>query len=130
MSSALVGVTGANGTSIFEGKVVTGFSNAEEEQIGKLEVSGTVCRGMFITTKNRLSRSCSRTVSNHLERRMRKPTSHLQCVPILLCSQPLADAVVYTQAKVVHSGNLITGQNPASARPLAKDLLKKLQAGA
>ena len=51
MSSALVGVTGANGTSIFEGKVVTGFSNAEEEQIGKLEVSGTVCRGMFITTE-------------------------------------------------------------------------------
>ena len=47
-----------------------------------------------------------------------------------LCSQPLADPVVYTQAKVVHSGNLITGQNPASARPLAEDLLKKLQGGA
>jgi hypothetical protein len=44
MSSALVGVTGADGTSIFQGKVVTGFSNAEEEQIYKVEVSATVCR--------------------------------------------------------------------------------------
>jgi len=42
MSSALVGVTGANGASIFKGKVVTGFSNAEEEQIYKVEVSATV----------------------------------------------------------------------------------------
>jgi hypothetical protein len=38
--SALVGVTGEDGTSIFKGKTVTGFSNAEEEQIGKIEVSG------------------------------------------------------------------------------------------
>jgi putative intracellular protease/amidase len=39
-----------------------------------------------------------------------------------------ADAAADSQPKVVHSGNLLTGQNPASAKPLAEDLLKKLQA--
>ncbi len=37
------------------------------------------------------------------------------------------DATIHTQPKVVHSGNLITGQNPASARPLGEELLKTLQ---
>ncbi|KAI0321798.1 class I glutamine amidotransferase-like protein, partial [Amylostereum chailletii] len=32
--------------------------------------------------------------------------------------------------KVVHDGNLITGQNPASAGPLAEEVLKTLQAKA
>jgi putative intracellular protease/amidase len=38
-----------------------------------------------------------------------------------------ADAAADSQPKVVHSGDLLTGQNPASAKPLAEDLLKKLQ---
>lgn len=70
MSSALVGVTGADGTSIFKDKVVTGFSNAEEAQVYKLEVSGTVCQGSFIATKNRPSRSCSKIASKNLVRDM------------------------------------------------------------
>lgn len=37
-SSALVGVTDAEGRSIFSGKEATGFSNAEEEQAGKVKV--------------------------------------------------------------------------------------------
>jgi hypothetical protein len=37
LSSALVGVTDTSGKSIFEGRTVTGFSNAEEEQAGKVK---------------------------------------------------------------------------------------------
>ena len=37
--SALVGVKGADGKSIFDGKEATGFSNVEEEQAGKVAVS-------------------------------------------------------------------------------------------
>jgi putative intracellular protease/amidase len=47
-------------------------------------------------------------------------------LPLIL---PSAD-VVHPQVKVVRSGNLITGQNPASARPLAEEILKALEAGA
>jgi len=34
------------------------------------------------------------------------------------------------QAKVVHSGNLITGQNPASARLIGEEILKTMLAQA
>ncbi len=37
-SRALVGVTDNAGNSIFKGKKVTGFSNAEEEIVGKVKV--------------------------------------------------------------------------------------------
>lgn len=37
--SALVGVTDAEGKSIFTGKAATGFSNTEEEQVNKVKVS-------------------------------------------------------------------------------------------
>ena len=86
MSSALVGVTGTDGTSIFQGKVVTGFSNAEEELVYKLEVSGTVCQGTFIATKNRPSRSCSKIASKNSARHMRKQMSLGRCVTIPLRS--------------------------------------------
>lgn len=33
----------------------------------------------------------------------------------------------FPQIKVVHSGNLFTGQNPASARQLAQEMLETLQ---
>lgn len=32
------------------------------------------------------------------------------------------------QPKVVRSGNLLTGQNPASSKPLAEDILNALKA--
>ena len=37
--SALVGVTGADGKSIFDGKAATCFTNVEEEQVDKVKVS-------------------------------------------------------------------------------------------
>ena len=38
LDSALVGATDASGKSIFAGKKATGFSNAEEEAVGKVKV--------------------------------------------------------------------------------------------
>ena len=35
--------------------------------------------------------------------------------------------ICFTQVKVVHSDNLYTGQNPASARELAEVILERLQ---
>ncbi|KAI5124983.1 hypothetical protein M0805_007408 [Coniferiporia weirii] len=89
-TAALAGVMDAQGKSIFEGKEVTGFSNAEEEQIGKTAD-----------------------------------------VPFLLETRIGELGGKYVKAaepwgvKVVASGNLITGQNPASAGPLADIILKK-----
>jgi putative intracellular protease/amidase len=42
--AALVGVTDTQGKSIFAGKNVTGFSNAEEEILGKTKVGTTDTR--------------------------------------------------------------------------------------
>jgi putative intracellular protease/amidase len=131
MSSALVNVTAADGTSIFKGKPATGFSNAEEEKVGKLEVSETLSySNVYCNEENRRSRSYSKTASNCSGQRLRKQTNCGECVPLMLYSSPFANVAVYTQPKVVHAGNLITGQNPASARPIAQDLMKKLQARA
>jgi len=88
--AAIVGVTGKDGKSIFDGKVVTGFSNVEE--IGSEED-----------------------------------------IPFLLEDRIKSLGGVYVKAdkpfgeKVVQSGSLFTGQNPASARPLAEKILKTLQ---
>ncbi|KAI0265090.1 ThiJ/PfpI [Gloeopeniophorella convolvens] len=93
-TAALNGVS-VDGKSIFEGKVVTGFSTAEEKFVGKV-----------------------------------------QDVPFLLEERIIELGGTFEKAdelfgvKVVHSGNLITGQNPASARPLAEEILKALQASA
>jgi len=90
--AAIVGVTGEDGKSIFDGKVATGFSNEEEEAIGWVDD-----------------------------------------VPFLLEDSIKKLGGKYEKAdepwgiKVAHSGKLITGQNPASARPLAEEMLKALQ---
>jgi putative intracellular protease/amidase len=34
---------------------------------------------------------------------------------------------MHPQPKVVHSGNLLTGQNPASSKLLAEEILKELK---
>lgn len=39
MQSAIIGVTGEDGKSVFDGKVATSFSNDEEKEIGKEAVS-------------------------------------------------------------------------------------------
>ncbi|KAF8484438.1 class I glutamine amidotransferase-like protein [Russula ochroleuca] len=91
--AALVWVTDEDGKSIFNGKNVTGFSNAEEEEIG-----------------------------------------NVQAIPFLLEDRIKLLGGTYEKAnenfdpKVVCAGNLITGQNPASARPLAEEIKKWLQA--
>jgi len=90
--AAIVGVTGKDGKSIFDGKVATGFSNAEEQEIGLVED-----------------------------------------VPFLVEDRIKSLGGTYEKAdklfglKVSHSGNLFTGQNPVSARPLAEEILKTLQ---
>jgi hypothetical protein len=42
LSSAIVDVTEEDGESIFDGKVATGFSNAEEKKSGSVQVSRCV----------------------------------------------------------------------------------------
>ncbi|EPQ58984.1 class I glutamine amidotransferase-like protein [Gloeophyllum trabeum ATCC 11539] len=89
--AALVGATDSEGKSIFEGKAATGFSNAEEEQAGKVKD-----------------------------------------VPFLLEDKIKALGGKYESAepwqpKFVISGHLYTGQNPASAKPLAEAILAGLK---
>ncbi|KAH9030118.1 class I glutamine amidotransferase-like protein, partial [Lactarius pseudohatsudake] len=84
--------TGEDGKSIFDGKVVTGFSNNEEKEVGLVE-----------------------DVPFLLEDRIKLLGGTYEKADKLFC------------AKVAHSGNLFTGQNPASARPLAEEILKTLQ---
>ncbi|KAI9467313.1 class I glutamine amidotransferase-like protein [Lactarius psammicola] len=91
-TAAIVGVTGDDGKSILDGKVVTGFSNAEEQELGFVE-----------------------DVPFSLEDRIKSLGGTFE----------KADGLF--GVKVVHSGNLFTGQNPASARPLAEKILKALQ---
>ncbi|KAJ7283707.1 class I glutamine amidotransferase-like protein [Mycena rebaudengoi] len=90
--AALVGATDANGKSIFAGKSFTGFSNAEDEDMGKVKD-----------------------------------------IPFLLEDKITSLGGKYQKAdklygvKVVVDGILITGQNPASAGPIAEAILKALQ---
>ncbi|KAI9447727.1 class I glutamine amidotransferase-like protein [Lactarius indigo] len=91
-TAAIVGVTGEDGKSIFDGKVVTGFSNDEEKEIGMVD-----------------------DVPFLLEDRIKSLGGTYEKADKIFC------------VKVVHSGNLFTGQNPASAKPLAEEILKKLQ---
>ncbi|KIK59508.1 hypothetical protein GYMLUDRAFT_201645 [Collybiopsis luxurians FD-317 M1] len=90
--AALVGVTTADGKSIFAGKEATGFSDTEEELIDAVD-----------------------TIPFLLEDRIKTLGANY-----VKASEPW-------QPKVVVDGLLITGQNPASAKPLGEALLKALQ---
>jgi len=90
---ALVGVTDAEGKSIFAGKEATSFTNFEEEQVDKV-------KDIPFLVETRIIELGGKFVS--------------------------ADAA--WGVKVVESGNLITGQNPASAGPIGHAILKKLTA--
>ncbi|CDO71380.1 hypothetical protein BN946_scf184908.g138 [Trametes cinnabarina] len=79
--AALVGVTDANGDSIFKDRNATGFSNLEEAQVGK-----------------------ERDIPFLLETRIKELGGRYE-----KAKEPW-------QAHVVKDGNLITGQNPASAK--------------
>lgn len=47
-----------------------------------------------------------------------------KCIPLV---GTISGADICPQAKVVVDGNLITGQNPASASPIGEAILKALQ---
>ncbi|KAL0579536.1 hypothetical protein V5O48_002465 [Marasmius crinis-equi] len=90
--AALVGATGKDGKSVFNGKKATGFSNKEEE--------------LFQATK---------------------------AVPFLLEDKIKENGGLYEKnpepwgERVVIDGNLITGQNPASAKAIGEALLAALK---
>ncbi|KAI0036786.1 class I glutamine amidotransferase-like protein [Vararia minispora EC-137] len=91
-TAALAGVTDADGKSIFAGRTVTGFSNAEEEAIDRVKD-----------------------------------------VPFLLESKAIELGANFIKAdpwaaKVAVDGKVFTGQNPASAKPLAEEIVKALKA--
>jgi putative intracellular protease/amidase len=128
LQSAIVGVTGEDGKSIFAGKVATSFSNAEEQEIGFVEVSRSVPSKFGHNNEDFqeipfLPEDRIKSLGGTYEK-----ADEIWGVSFGFCyfsqRSRLRD---YPQVKVVHSGNLFTGQNPASARPLAEKILKTLQ---
>ncbi|KAI0677070.1 ThiJ/PfpI [Trametes maxima] len=93
--AALTGATDADGASIFKGRKATGFSDLEEEQVGKVKD-----------------------------------------VPFLLETRIKEIGGLYEKAAepwgahVVRDGNLITGQNPASAHGVGEAIDKALSESA
>jgi putative intracellular protease/amidase len=87
----LVNVRGKDGEYLVKGKLVTGFTNAEEEAVGLTAV-----------------------VPFLLEDRLKKQGGIFS---------KAANWVPYVQV----DGKLVTGQNPASSRPGAEELLKLLR---
>ncbi|KAG6817442.1 hypothetical protein H0H87_008610 [Tephrocybe sp. NHM501043] len=107
--SALVAATDASGKSIFSGKKFTGFSNTEEEINGTVEVS--VCHGLDLVD----SRRCTvQDIPFLLEDRIKELGGHFE-----KAAEPWASHVVV-------DGNLITGQNPASAQSIGEVLKQAL----
>ena len=89
--AAIVGVTDASGKNIFAGRKVTGFSNDEEEQAGKVK-----------------------DVPFLLETRIKE------------LGGDYIKAEKAWASKVVVDGQVITGQNPASAQAIGEAILKAL----
>jgi putative intracellular protease/amidase len=83
-------VKNPDGTSIVEGKTVTGFTNTEEQAAGLTEVIPFLVEDILRNNGGNYSKAAD------------------------------------WQPYVVSDGLLITGQNPASSEPAAKDLLKQL----
>jgi putative intracellular protease/amidase len=83
-------VRNPDGTSIVEGKTVTGFTNTEEQAAGLTEVIPFLVEDILRNNGGNYSKAAD------------------------------------WQPYVVSDGLLITGQNPASSEPAAKDLLKQL----
>jgi putative intracellular protease/amidase len=86
-------VKNPDGTSIVEGKTVTGFTNTEEQAAGLTEVIPFLVEDILRNNGGNYSKAAD------------------------------------WQPYVVSDGLLITGQNPASSEPAAKDLLKQLSLG-
>ncbi len=84
---------------------------------------------MSFPTENRAYLSPSKSASDYSGEPTRKRISPGTFVPFLLFFRPSIELDVHPQPKVVCSGNLMTGQNPESARPLAKKMKEMLQSG-
>lgn len=89
--AGLVKAKGSDGKPLVSGRQVTGFTNSEEEAVGKTKL-----------------------VTFLLEDKLKELGGQFKRADDW---QPL----------VVEDGNLITGQNPASARPVGEAILKYLQ---
>lgn len=98
--AALVNATAPSGTPLLESATVTGFSNVEEQQAGMEKVMPF----MLETEMNRVSGG-----------------------GYIKADQPWGEKVVVSKT-AGPGGVLITGQNPASAAGVAKELLKALGA--
>lgn len=74
-------------------------------------------------------RSCWRTRSPALGANTRKQRNHGGSVifSIMFDSGGMLTHTLLFQPKVVVAGNLITGQNPASAHPIGEAILQALQ---
>jgi putative intracellular protease/amidase len=83
-------VKGLDGSSIVQGKAVTGFTNTEEQAAGLTEIVPFLVEDMLVQNGGHYSK------------------------------------VADWQPYVVKDGLLITGQNPASSAPAAKELLEQL----
>ena len=80
----------SDGTSVVQGKTVTGFTNSEEEAVGLTDIVPFLVEDMLKDNGGKYSKQAD------------------------------------WQPHVVSDGLLITGQNPASSEPAAKELLAKL----
>mmetsp|Transcript_35634 Transcript_35634/g.93525 ORF Transcript_35634/g.93525 Transcript_35634/m.93525 type:complete len:355 (+) Transcript_35634:71-1135(+) len=99
---ALINVELGDGTKLLAGKTVTGFSNAEEEKMGKTDV----------VAKGSGPGSCEDMMGSS-EAVEGCAGGNFECAGVF-------------EAKVCIDGNLITGQNPPSAAPLADAVLYAL----
>ena len=109
--AALVGAVDANGKSIFDGRKATGFSNEEEIQAKGTEIVPFLLEDRIKSLGGKFEAAD-------------QPWGVSAFCAVVVC---LTDAHACLQVKVVVDGNLITGQNPASAGPIGKAILEALQ---
>lgn len=98
---ALINATTPTGTSLLQAATVTGFSNEEEEQVGMVAAMPFALE----TELNKVSGG-----------------------GYVKADEPWGEKVVVSET--VLGGALITGQNPASASGVARELLKAIGLGA
>ena len=108
--SALVGVTGEDGKSIFAGRKATAFSNTEEEQVKAVETIPFLVESKI--------KELGGTYEKAAEPWGVSVVFGLYSSPVL---------TMFLQVKVIVDGHLITGQNPASAGPIGEAIRKALK---
>jgi hypothetical protein len=123
--SAFVGAVDQDGVPMVKGRRFTRFSNQEET------LFGTVLVSWFRKKEFDVPNSVSQDIPFSLEDRLVslggafEPTEPFQ-VCFSLCIM-LVLIRTFSKPRVIISDNLYTGQNPASAKPLAEEILKTLR---